>query len=97
MLQISSRQRHVIRQEFSPKHIYLYNFYMIYYYFIIIILFQLQMGFYPVAAILQYHTSHKITHHTQTKHSTQNYTSNKGHTIQNEYNANMIYNYNKNN
>jgi hypothetical protein len=25
------------------------------------------------------HTSHKITHHSQTKHSTQNYASSKGH------------------
>jgi hypothetical protein len=25
-------------------------------------------------------TSHKLVHHTQTKHSTQNYTNNKGHT-----------------
>jgi hypothetical protein len=24
--------------------------------------------------------SHKITHHTQAKHGTQNYTNNKGHT-----------------
>jgi hypothetical protein len=28
----------------------------------------------------QMHTSHKLTHHTQTKHRTQNYTNNKGHT-----------------
>jgi hypothetical protein len=33
---------------------------------------------------------HKITHHAQTKHSIQNYTNNKGHTIHNEYNANTI-------
>jgi hypothetical protein len=36
------------------------------------------------------HTTHKITHHGQTKHSTQNYTNNKGHTTHNEYNANAI-------
>jgi hypothetical protein len=35
-----------------------------------------------------------MTHHTQTKQSTQNYTSNKGHKmntmqIQNKYNANI--------
>jgi hypothetical protein len=39
-------------------------------------------------------TSHKITYHSQTKHSTQNYTNNKGHKmntmqIQNEYNVNL--------
>jgi hypothetical protein len=34
------------------------------------------------------HTAHKITHHTQTKHSTQNYTNSKGHTTHNEYNEN---------
>jgi hypothetical protein len=32
----------------------------------------------------------KITHHAQTKHSTQNYTNNKGHTTHNEYSANTI-------
>jgi hypothetical protein len=40
------------------------------------------------------HTSHKITHHTQTKHSTQNYTNNKGHYtqwIQCKYNYNYNY------
>jgi hypothetical protein len=31
-----------------------------------------------------------ITHHAQTKHSTQNYTHNKGHTTHNVYNANTI-------
>jgi hypothetical protein len=36
------------------------------------------------------HTSHKITHNPQTKHITQNYTNNKGHTTHNEYNANTI-------
>jgi hypothetical protein len=38
------------------------------------------------------HTTHitQNNHHTQTKHSTQNYTNNKGHTTHNEYN----YNYN---
>jgi hypothetical protein len=36
------------------------------------------------------HTSHKITHHAQTKHITQNYTDNKGHSTHNEYNANTI-------
>jgi hypothetical protein len=57
------------------------------------------MDFYPVAVVLQYdatqkwHTSHRLTHHTQIKHSTQNYTNNKGHITHNEYN----YNYNKNN
>jgi hypothetical protein len=30
--------------------------------------------------------SHKITHHAQTKHSTQSYTNNKGHVTHNEYN-----------
>jgi hypothetical protein len=33
-------------------------------------------------------TSHKITHHAQTKHGTQNYTHNKEHTTHNQYNAN---------
>jgi hypothetical protein len=36
-----------------------------------------------------------IRHNTQITHITQNNTSHKGHTTQNEYNANMIYNYNK--
>jgi hypothetical protein len=36
------------------------------------------------------HTSHKITYHAQTKHNTQNYASNKGHTTHNEYNSNTI-------
>jgi hypothetical protein len=31
-----------------------------------------------------------MTHHTQTKHSTQNYTNNKGHTTHNECKANTI-------
>jgi hypothetical protein len=30
------------------------------------------------------HISHKITHHAQTKHSTQNYTNNKGHIAHND-------------
>jgi hypothetical protein len=33
------------------------------------------------------HISHKITHHAQTKHSTQSYANNKGHITHNEYNA----------
>jgi hypothetical protein len=33
------------------------------------------------------HTSHKITHHAKTKHSTQSYTHNKGRISHNEYNA----------
>jgi hypothetical protein len=36
------------------------------------------------------HTSHKITHHAQTKHSAQNYTNNRGHATHNECNANTI-------
>jgi hypothetical protein len=32
----------------------------------------------------------QITHHAQTKRSTQNYTNNKGHATHNEYNANTI-------
>jgi hypothetical protein len=46
---------------------------------------------YPVAVVLQedtkLHISHKITHHAQTKHSTQSYTNNKGHITHDEYNA----------
>jgi hypothetical protein len=38
------------------------------------------MGLYPVAVALQQDTTHKITHRTQTKHSTQDYRINKGHT-----------------
>jgi hypothetical protein len=34
----------------------------------------------------QIHISRKITHHVQTKHSTQSYTNIKGHITQNEYN-----------
>jgi hypothetical protein len=41
---------------------------MIYY------LIELQMGFYPVAVVLYNKKQHKITHHAQTKHSTQSYT-----------------------
>jgi hypothetical protein len=48
---------------------------------IIIYLFWLQMGLYPVALALQQDTTHKITHHTQTKHRTQNYKNNKGHIL----------------
>jgi hypothetical protein len=36
------------------------------------------------------HTSHKITHHAQTKYSTKSYTNNKGHTTHKDYNANTI-------
>jgi hypothetical protein len=36
------------------------------------------------------YTLHKITHHAETKHSTQNYTNNKGDTTHNEHNANTI-------
>jgi hypothetical protein len=35
----------------------------------------------------QIHISHKITQHTQTKHSAQSYTNYKGHITHNEYNA----------
>jgi hypothetical protein len=35
-------------------------------------------------------TSHKITHHAQTKHRAQRYTNNKGHITHNEYNANIV-------
>jgi hypothetical protein len=35
-------------------------------------------------------TSHKLTHHPQTEHITQNYTNNEGQTTHNEYNANTI-------
>jgi hypothetical protein len=38
----------------------------------------------------QIHVSHKITHHAQTKQSTQSYTNNKGHIIHNEYNAEKL-------
>jgi hypothetical protein len=31
-----------------------------------------------------------MTHHAQTKHSTQSYTNNKGHITHSEYNANTI-------
>jgi hypothetical protein len=39
------------------------------------------MGLYPVAAVLRLDTTHKITHRTQTKHSTQNYKNNRGHIL----------------
>jgi hypothetical protein len=51
------------------------------------------MGFYPMAVVQQdtkQHKSYKITHHAQTKHITQNYKNNNGHTTHNEYNANTI-------
>jgi hypothetical protein len=47
----------------------------------LLLLFTLQMGFCPVA---------DTTHNTQTKHSTGNYTNNKGHTTHNEYNESTI-------
>jgi hypothetical protein len=56
---------------------------------------KLQMCFYPVA-VCHNETQHtNNTHHTNdaphsTKHSTQNYTNNKGHTTHNEYNANIL-------
>jgi hypothetical protein len=55
---------------------------------LLLLLFWLQMGLYPVAAVLQYDTTHKITHRTQTKHSTHNYKNNKGHTAYSTYNYN---------
>jgi hypothetical protein len=50
------------------------------------------MGLYPVAVVLQWdntkkYTSHKITFHTQTEHSTQTYTNNKRHITNNEHNT----------
>jgi hypothetical protein len=36
---------------------------------------------------IQLHISHEITHHAQTKHSTQSYTNNEGHITHNEYNT----------
>jgi hypothetical protein len=38
----------------------------------------------------QIHISHKITHHAQTKHSTQKYTNNKGHITHNAYNTTKV-------
>jgi hypothetical protein len=47
------------------------------------------MGFYLVAVVLQQDTTHKytthITHHAQTKRSTQGYSNNKGHNTHSEY------------
>jgi hypothetical protein len=53
------------------------------------------MGFYPVAVYYNKIQHTNNTHHTtiaphSNKHSTQNYTNNKGHTTHNEYNANTI-------
>jgi hypothetical protein len=53
------------------------------------------MGFYPVGSgtTIRHntqHTLHKVTHHAQTNHSTQNYTNNKGHTTHSAYNTNII-------
>jgi hypothetical protein len=50
---------------------------------------------YPVAVVLQWHNtkiyiSHKISHHSQTKHSTRSYTHNKGHITHNEYNPKKV-------
>jgi hypothetical protein len=65
------------------------NYYCYYYYYLI----ELQVGFYPLqwycnkAQYAKIHTSHKITHHSQTKHSTQSYTNSKGHITDNEYNS----------
>jgi hypothetical protein len=36
------------------------------------------------------HIVHKISHHTQTKHSTQSYTNNKGHISHDEYNTKKL-------
>jgi hypothetical protein len=41
----------------------------------------------------QIHTSHKITHHAQTEHSTQSYTNNRGHIAHNEYNTKRMQSY----
>jgi hypothetical protein len=46
------------------------------------------MGFYPWQWYYNKTQHTNNTHHIQTKHSTQNYTYNKGHTTHNEYNAN---------
>jgi hypothetical protein len=54
---------------------------------IIIIIDWTANGFYPAAVLLQEYTSHKITHHTQTKDSTQSYRNNRGHITHNEYNT----------
>jgi uncharacterized membrane protein len=58
---------------------------------IFVYLFKLQMGFLPGGS------DTTLRHNAQITHITQNYRGNKGHTTQNEYNASMIYNYNKNN
>jgi hypothetical protein len=49
------------------------------------------MGFYPVA---EYYNKTQHTPHSN-KHSTQNYTNNKGHTTHNELQCKYNYNYNK--
>jgi hypothetical protein len=52
-------------------------------------IFKLQMGFYPLAVYYNKTQHTNNTHHTN-KHSTQNYTNNKGHTTHNECNTNTI-------
>jgi hypothetical protein len=38
----------------------------------------------------QIHISHRISLHAQTKHNTQSYTNNKGHTTHSEYNTKTV-------
>jgi hypothetical protein len=56
-----------------------------YHYYLI----ELQVGFYPLQWYCNkaQHTEIHISHHTQTKHSTQSYTDSKGHITYNEYNS----------
>jgi hypothetical protein len=54
-------------------------------------------GVFPTENLNMRRIAPSSQHQNQTKHSTHNYTSNKGHNTQNEYNANTIYNYSKNN
>jgi hypothetical protein len=47
-------------------------------------------GFLPGGSGTTIRHNTQITHHPKTKHITQNYTNNEGHTTQNEYNTNTI-------
>jgi hypothetical protein len=54
------------------------------------------MGLYSVAAVLRWDITHKITHRTQTKHSTQNIKNNKGHILHTVHTITKKYNYKTN-
>jgi hypothetical protein len=73
----------------GDKSVSVLYYYYYYYYHLI----ELQMDFirwqwyYNKTQYTNIHISHKISHHTQTKHNTQSYTNNKGHITHNKHNT----------